>query len=38
MARVDMDLDASRRWVTFRGVHTDFAAAVDQQVDHIVIR
>ena len=36
--RVDMDLDASRRWVTLRGVHPDFVAAVDQRVDHGVIR
>ena len=27
-AEVDLVLDASRRWVTIRGVHPDFAAAV----------
>ena len=25
---IDVDLDASRRWVTIRGVHDTFAAAV----------
>jgi hypothetical protein len=27
-AEVQLVLDASRRWVTIRGVHPDFAAAV----------
>jgi hypothetical protein len=33
-ARVDMDLDASRRWVTLSGVHPNFVAAVHQQLDY----
>jgi hypothetical protein len=33
-ARVGVDLDASRRWVTFRGVHPNFVAAVRQQSDY----
>jgi hypothetical protein len=28
-SEVDVTMDASRRWVTLRGVHPDFAAAVD---------
>lgn len=32
-ARVGMDLDASRRWVTLRGVHPNFVAAVNQNFD-----
>jgi hypothetical protein len=34
-ARVDIDLDASRRWVTLSGVHPNFAAAVHQNLDSI---
>jgi len=32
-ARVDVDLDASRRWVTLSGVHPDFVTAVHQNFD-----
>jgi hypothetical protein len=34
-AKVDMDLDASRRWVTLSGVHPNFAAAVHQNLESI---
>jgi hypothetical protein len=37
-ARVNMYLDALRRWGTLRGVNPDFVAAVEQRVDHNVVR
>jgi hypothetical protein len=33
-AAVGLQLDASRRWVTLSGVHSDFASAVQQQLDY----
>ena len=37
-ATVDMDLDASRRWVTLSRVHPDFVAAVQRQIDYHDVR